>query len=284
MAGHLGYEPLAPPEWMQEKFDEGHRLEPIVIEKLRGMGWAIKTEQAEVNANGDHQMEVVLEVIPGKVEVVGHLDGIIEHPSGPMVLEVKTMADKAWQSFKAKGWDDPSPLITKYKWQASCYMLATGTGHYMVAWNKDTEEMVSEEVWQPFFTISDIANRLAEAEEYIEKGLVPEGCKDFPCAYSYLHFSDDSNVESADIELETLMQSWLTWDQAEKAAKKAKDEHREKMLALTGDTAAAKVKGACGVTVETFWQEEKEYTVKQSGKWVTRVSGPRKGYNATGER
>lgn len=270
VAGHLGYEALSPPEWLQEKFDEGTALEPIVLTELKARGWFIQ----------DEQLEVELEVIPGVAKVVGHLDGTGHPDSLPWgVVEVKTMADKAWRDFALHGWTSSSTLIEKYKWQASAYQLATGKPHYMVAWNKATEEIHVEFVPEPFYSISDIANKLAQAEEYIEKGLVPEGCKDFPCPYYYLHAPNESEISEADEELDELLTNWLYWDKQEKSAKFRKDELRKLILASTGDNCAAKIKGAGGVVVETFWQDEKEYTVKQQGKWVTRVSGPRRRNN-----
>jgi hypothetical protein len=285
VAGHLGYSPVDPPEFMQKAFDEGTRIEPLAIKKLREMGWFIRTSQDEVNANGDYQIEVELEVIPGKVMVVGHLDGVIL--DGRLnacvlrqnILEVKMMADQGWKAFKKHEWNAPG-LIQKYKWQASCYMLATGLPHVMVAWNKDTEELAFAMATEPFYTISDIAKKLAVAEDFIARGVVPDGCTDFPCPYYYLHPPKDEVAKVEDGELEGLLQSWLTWDSAEKMAKKAKDDHRERILKLAGDATAAKVKGECGVTVETYWQNESKYEVTKKEGWVTRISGPRKAKGA----
>ena len=275
VAGHLGYSPVDAPEFIQKAYAEGNRIEPLAIEKLKAAGWDIRTKQKEINANGDYQMEVTLEVIPDKVMVVGHIDGVgsllTEFPLS--VVEIKMMADQSWRAFKKHGWDAPG-LVQKYKWQASAYMLATGLPHFMVAWNKDTEEIVIEFREEPFYTISDIARKLKVAEDYIAQGLVPDGCSDFPCPYYYLHPPKDE-VARADGELEGLLQSWLTWDRAEKQAKKAKDQHRERILQLTGEGLAAKVKGECGVTVETYWQKESTYSVTKKEGWVTRISGPR---------
>ena len=277
MAPHLGFEPVDPPEFIQRAYDEGHRIEPLAIEKLRSLGWEIRTKQKEVNANGDYQMEVTLEVIPERVTVVGHVDGIgsllTEFPES--VIEIKSMADQAWKSFKKHGWDAPG-LVQKYKWQASAYMLATRLSHYMVAWNKDTAELCMVDTYEPFYTISDIATKLAKAEECIESGLVPDGCDDFPCPYYYLHPPKDEVAKVEDDELEFLLREWLVCDRLEKQYKVEKDEKRAKILAMTGDNLAAKVKGECGVTVETYWQNESSYQVTKKEGWVTRISGPRK--------
>lgn len=272
VAPHLGFEAVAPPEFLQNAFDEGNRLEPIALDYLRSLGWEIS----------DEQLEVEVEIIPDAVKVVGHLDGIGRCATTMIpqsVVEIKTMAHKSFMDWANNGWDSQSPLIEKYKWQQSAYVLATGLPHAMVGWDKGAEEgdphTMTHLTTEPFYTISDIATKLAKAEEFIEKGLVPDGCNDWPCFFYYLHPPKDEVAKVEDGELEGLLQSWLTWDRAEKQAKKAKDEHRERILALTGDGLAAKVKGECGVTVETYWQEGTTYTTTRKEGWITRISGPR---------
>ena len=268
VAPHLGFEPVNPPEFMQNAYDEGNRLEPIVLDFMREREWDISSEQEEVN----------LEVIPGVAMVQGHVDGLGWHPtllSKKYVIEIKTMAHKSFLDFANNGWNSKSPLITKYKWQASAYMLATGLPHVMIAWDKEKDVEWTVVTTEPFFTIADIAAKLAQAEEFIEKGQVPDGCQDFPCPYYYLHPPKDEVAKVEDGELEFLLREWLVCDRLEKQYKAEKDEKRAKILAMTGDALAAKVKGACGVTVETYWQNESEYTVKKKEGWVTRISGPR---------
>lgn len=280
VAPHLGFETVEPPEFMAKAFAEGHRIEPLAIQKLWDLGWTVRERQKELNAVGDYQIEVELEVIPGVAKIVGHLDALLEQlGETTSVIEIKMMADQSWKSFKKHGWNAPG-LVQKYKWQASAYMLATGLAHVMVAWNKDTEELHIVEQLEPFYTISDIAQKLGKAEAFITAGLVPDGCEDFPCPYYYLHPPKEQVEKVEEPELENLLNSWLTWDKAEKLAKGEKDAIRRDILALAGDRAAAKVKGDCGVTVETYWQNESSYQVTKKEGWVTRISAPRKGKGA----
>lgn len=266
VAPHLGYEPIAPPEWLQGHFDEGTRLEPIILDTLRDHGWEISAEQKEVE----------IEVIPDRAKVVGHLDGI----GGPAnaqvgVVEIKSMSGKSWEAFSQHGWDAPG-LVQKYKWQASAYMLAAGLPHYMVAWNKVTEELHDVYVVEPFYTLSDIALKIGEAEKHIEEGTLPEGCTDYPCPFFHLHAPSDNPVQPADEELDGLMAKWLALDDNEKTFKKQKDAIRAEMLEIAGTEATASVRGSNGVTITTTWQEEKEYMTKRKGGWVTKISPPRK--------
>lgn len=272
VAPHLGYTPIAPPEVIQRAFDEGHRLEPIVIDMLLARGWEIRTRQDELNSVGDYQIECELEVISGVAKVVGHLDG----DSLVGVVEVKSMAHEAWLQFRKHEWDTPG-LIQKYKWQASAYMLATGLRHQMVAYDKQTGELHIVGTDEPFYSISDIANKLQAAEHYITAGELPDDCNDFPCSYFYLHPAKEVvGVATADEELESILSAWLTADKAEKAYKKEKDALREQILSLaTDELTAGKIKGACGVSVTTTWVEEQYVGYTKKAHWETRVQGPK---------
>lgn len=273
---HLGYQPASPPEWLQEKFDKGHELEPVIKDWLRDRDWVIEREEEEVS----------LEVIPGKVQVVGHVDAIGTHEALGYdgVIELKTMVHKSFEDFRRNGWDSKSSLIEKYKWQASAYMLATGLPHILIAWDKDAgpeSEVVSwvEAVRVPFYTIADIANKLSEAESYIIDGVIPDGCNDYPCPYYYLHESKDAKeVVDADEELEAILAAWHEADKRSKIYEAEKKVLREEIIRLIGDgeLAAPVIKSSLGVKVETYWQEGGEVVSKRTPKWVTKVSGPRK--------
>jgi hypothetical protein len=271
VAGHLGYEPVAAPEFLQKAFDEGSRLEPIVLEKLRANGWVIEGEQ----------YEITLEVIPGQAVVVGHLDGI-GGPAGSRehVVEIKTMAHKSFLDFKAHGWESKSALIEKYKWQQSAYVLGARLPHMMVAWDKETEEIAIINSGVPFYSISDIANKLQVAEDAIRDGVIPEGCTDFPCPYFYLHDTDAKVPPvQADDELEHYLSAWQEMDRQAKIYEKAKGEYRDQIIGLlasrAGELSASTIKSKAGVTVSTTWQEGGEVVSKRTAKWVTRIQGPR---------
>lgn len=288
VAPFLGYGPIPPPAWLQEKFDEGKEIEPKCVEKLRDNGWMIQVSQDEVNAVGDNQIEVELEVIPGVAKIVGHLDGMVHIgpeltvllPSLPAILEVKSMAHKSWLEFDLHGWSTPG-IIQKYKWQASSLMLATGLPHILVAWDKETEELSQVETCEPFYSISDIANKLSQAEAHIEAGTIPEGCTDYPCPYFYLHEVKEE-PEPADGQLDGLMNAWLEANRKAKIYKGEADALREMIVEYVGQEGKARVKGSQGVSVSVSWQEEQEVSYTKKGGWVTTVSAPRKGKGADG--
>ncbi len=264
VAPHLGYAPLDPPEFLQNAYDEGNRLEPIVLNYLRSLEWEITGEQTEVE----------IQIIPGEVIIQGHIDGIAEE----CVLEVKTMAHAAYLDWVKNGWDSKSPLIEKYKWQASAYMIATGREHIMVAWDKSDEDSIHIQTQAtPFYPVETLANKVLAAEQHIREGTLPEGCTDWPCPFFYLHADKEQvPVESADDDLERLLGDWLLLDQDIKRLEKERKILRDQIVGEATDSiVAGKIKGACGVTVSTNWVEEKhvEYDVK--AHWETRIQGPR---------
>ena len=264
VAPHLGYDAIPPPEWLQAKFDEGTALEPVVIDELRNRGWFLQ----------DEQLEVEIEVIPGVAKVIGHLDGTGHPNSLPWgVIEVKTMAEKSWKDFEVNGWASNSSLITKYKWQASAYMLATKKPHYMVAWNKVTKEIYVEFREAPFYTISDIANKLQAAEDAINSGVIPEGCTDYPCPYFYLHAPIEA-PEPAPADLDTLLDAWREANKRKRIYESEESSLRDMIKEYVGEI-AGKVRGSQGITVSTNWVAEKEVAYVKPGHWETRITSPR---------
>lgn len=279
VCGHLGYEPIPAPDWLQAKFDEGHLLEADIIDGLQNGNMKVWAYQDEVNALGDYQHEVELEVIPGVVKVVGHLDGICEEPNviPKSILEIKTMNHKSFLDWEENGWESKSALIEKYKWQASAYMLASGLPHFMVCWDKQEKDWDSRFVTEPFYSISDIALKLSQAEQHIKEGTIPEGCTDFPCPYFYLHENkDDIPTEAADSQLDTLMTAWLEANRKSKVYENEAKALREMIVEFAGEKIVGKVRGSQGVTVTTTWVEAKEVSYKTKAHWETRVTPPKK--------
>lgn len=266
VAPRLGYAPMDPPEVIQRAYDEGNRLEPIIIEGIRND-----------NEVKDEQLEVELEVIPGVAKVIGHIDGKI-NDGGWRLLEIKTMAHAMFDRVESKGWD-AGGIMEKYKWQVSAYQLATGLPVTLCVWDKQEKDWCFIRTEEPFYSISDIADKLQAAEHFIAAGEIPSGCDDWPCPYYYLHeVKDKVPVEQADSELESLLEDWLAADKYEKAAKKDKDKLREAIIALSSnEPGVGKLQGACGVTVSTTWVEEKPVYYVSKAHWETRIQGPRNG-------
>lgn len=275
---HLGYSPIPPPQWLQEKYDEGKRLEPIVVEKLREVLPAntriiyLNTGSSDDGREGE---EVRLEVIPGIATIVGHIDARAVNGVGEKVVEIKTMSDRTWQAFYNAGLEAKGhPLLEKYQWQISTYMLATGLPCMVVGFNKESGEIARVTITEPPKLMSDIAARISKAENHIRLGTIPDGCEDYPCAYFYLH-APKEEAESADETVDNLLAQWLAADKAEKTYKREKDNLKAEIVKLAGEK-ASKVRGSQGVTVSTYWQKEAPVTgYMKKAQWVTSISAPR---------
>ena len=269
VAPHLGYDAIPPPEWLQKAYDEGNEIEPQCIEKLEAAGWKIDASQLEVN----------LEIIPGKVIVQGHLDGIMSLAgSTETVLEVKSMNPKTWKLVLDKGWD-AGGIMEKYKWQASAYALATGLPLTLVAWNKENGDILFLDVSEPFYSISDIANKLQASEDAINSGIIPEGCTDYPCPYFYLHAPIEA-PEPAPKELDGLLDAWKEINRKKKIYADEESSLRDMIKEYVGEI-AGKVRGSQGITVSTNWVAEKEVSYTKPGHWETRITTPREKKDAT---
>lgn len=268
VAPHLGFEPIPPPEWLQAAFDEGSRLEPEIIAELE--------KDLADGAFIDHQqLEVNLEVIPGQAIVQGHIDGIIHYSDRPgNVIEIKTMNPKTWETVKSNGWE-AGGILEKYKWQASAYMLGTGLSLCLISYNKSTGELLYTPLSEPFYTISDIALKVSQAEECIRTNTIPDGCTDYPCPYFYLHGGDNLPPEPADKDMDTLLTAWLEANRRKKVYEGEEKALREMIVEMAGTEIAGKVRGSQGVTVSTVWQKESIVNYTKKAGWVTRVEGPR---------
>lgn len=246
------------------KFDEGHRLEPIIQGLLEEYGWEMTALELEVN----------LPITPSAI-VQGHIDGL----SRGHVIEIKSMSDDTYAAFCSTGFANNNKLLGKYKWQISAYMLALRLPCLVVGYRKQTGELFTIEVDEPPYLMYDIANRIAQAENCIAAGTIPDGCTDYPCAYAYLHAPKDK-VDVAEDELDAVMATWLVVDKEIKALEKEKTTLREEILerALMGDEGLAKIKGGeSGVLVSRYWTEPSEYMVTRKGGWTVKVEGPKNG-------
>ena len=274
---HLGYDAIPPPEWLMQKFQEGTDLEPQVLAELESLGWQLTVTQDEVNSEGDYQLEVMLEVIPGVATVRGHLDatGVEPMSNHPVVVEVKSMAEKSFTEVNRLAWNTPG-LIQKYKWQLSAYMLATQLPGVLVVCSKGADglkNLLYMYADEPFYSISDIANKLQTAEDAINSGTIPEGCTDYPCPYFYLHAPIEA-PEPAPKELDGLLDAWKEINRKKKIYESEEASLRDMIKEYVGEI-AGKVRGSQGITVSTNWVAEKEVSYTKPGHWETRITTPR---------
>ena len=156
----MGVDADPPPDWLQEKFDQGRDLEDDVLDgvpdefrlfdedQLIGLGFTIDTL-------GQIEGEISFPVPGGDPVVVRcHPDGLAEHPEhGLVAVEGKALAE----STAATIWKD---MPAYYKWQISVEALVCGVDKvlFVVGVKNDTgDEIVRHEMrlLDPPFSKSD---------------------------------------------------------------------------------------------------------------------------------
>lgn len=165
--------PLPYPDKVEGWFARGNAHEVECLAAMRADGWTIEHEQGEVRIG----------------ELAGHLDaiGITPYNGGHRVIEVK--APSAWSRFekayKTDTWTDP--LMVKYAWQVSAYMVATGLECVVITYDGHLRWFVIE---KPLHTRDEIEGRVAYITELAKIGL-PTACEpgtvEWTCPYRYLH-------------------------------------------------------------------------------------------------
>ena len=191
--------PAAPtPAKMQEVFDRGHEIEPIVINMLKEQGWNIYDEQKEVI------LPVTFEEFPDSVSqvpppitkplyVLGHVDALGAPPpglSGPEadgfehVIEIKGFGPDLWAKYKAGGLRG----MFGYAVQCSAYQYALGFADLaFVVYNKETGELDIQFFERPVLERWELDVIVAVVEECYRTSQMPSCTLNYPCPYYQLH-------------------------------------------------------------------------------------------------
>lgn len=177
--------PIQRRELLDRTATEGNLHEPTVVEYLIGQGYDISQAQ----------QTVTLPIMRGRVEVRGHVDGLIP---GEAVVEIKSMSKSRFDDWQRKGLH----AFPKYQWQLSCYMYAVsdqwGTepnAVYAVKRRDDGLVDVKEIPWPPPIPFQTIRKKLITVYQYRKKKALPE-C-DVPkseqwwCPFPFLHEGED---------------------------------------------------------------------------------------------
>jgi hypothetical protein len=221
-ARRLGYTPLPPPEKFEAIFERGNLHETMCVDAMHQFGYSVFSQQQEI-------------VIPvGAVQIVGHIDGMVEEYGvlDDRVLEIK--APGAWQKFhdaqKTGDWSDP--LAERYAWQISVYMHALQTEALIACLDGETIRTFVIEVAP--YTLDDIYRRVVQIEDIVRSGTLPAECsvRNYPCPFVYLH--EDPDVETDD-ELDQLAAAYQAAADAEKTAKAQKDQFRDALMRHMAD-------------------------------------------------
>lgn len=229
--------PVAPPEWLQKKFDEGTNAEAGILASY------YKIKQLS-SWRFNNQTEIDWEVLPGIV-VRCHFDAYDE--LNKRLVEAKFLATSGYEKIVKEG----VGAIPYYAWQVSNYMWATGAEvcDFVVAEKVDHGDrgmeigrIHIESITVPPIDKRTIREKVLRVEKLVNGGgalQAPCSSKDYPCPFVYLH--DDEEAEGpltidqtkriADVVYRYKLVQWAI-EQENKALDAVKKELKEIMEGL----------------------------------------------------
>jgi len=224
-AALAGIESAAPSEVIERAFAEGHLHEKAVRDQIEA------TEDTRVV---DDQREVELWVIPGKLVVVGHIDGIVENTR--RLLEIKAMSSRAFADWVKKRFD----YRPEYAWQISVYMLALENEIEGVDYRVKRRDDGLLDVWtfeEPPVSLKEIKLKAIRVLQAHKQGIMPpcDIAQDWFCPFFFLHDEAEDDDVDADVptedipELDMLALEYIECKEVAKEAEKRAKELRKVM-------------------------------------------------------
>jgi hypothetical protein len=210
MAFRLGMEGASPPEWMQERYDEGHAQEALILDKL------VKKHGFVLYATGDEQMTVEKNI--GTTAMVrGHTDalsagGEVEITSfngvpgkqtiniGLTVIDAKALAPEGYKKWVAHNWRD----YPYYLWQQSFYVHGLDADGLVMAVKNKVTGAVDVAYWERAalaVTMVDIVKSVMviekRARDMGNDALMAVDCDPltYPCPFHFLHDGSEKKRE-----------------------------------------------------------------------------------------
>jgi len=234
-----GVQPMEHKDVIKRAFSEGHLHEAAAVEQLTQEGYEF---------NGD-QAEVVLKILPGKLHIVGHIDGYINLGTSDQFDSGEYGGERLWECKSASrssfdqwinGRFNARP---SYAWQLAIYMLASEhlTAHYTVK-RRDDGLIDTWLINEPPKTLRQIRSRAVRLYNMFKKGEMPkcdvDGGASYFCEFWFLHDEDevdDTEVGDGEIpidniaELDDMLAGYYEVVETEKWAKKEKDRIKKQL-------------------------------------------------------
>jgi hypothetical protein len=247
IAAGQGYEPGLLPRNLIRAFNEGHMLEPLVIDRMKMDGWVVFGSQDQGHL-----------VISPKLMVRYHPDGEGNKKGGDIhIIEIKCLSDALWLQAKQHGVGS----LLGYGWQASIMMHATSMPLVWVVYNKglppdqDGVKPPCErqgEIFYEYVAESPIDSlTIIQRAEEVYEGVMGEDllvddrpCDDpshWPCRYLNLRPEPETQEASVLVDdehkedVDRLVREYLfNKGQADECTARAQDA-RDQLIALAGD-------------------------------------------------
>ncbi len=247
IAVRSGFEPMAPPDSMQRRFDEGHLHESNMVQRLN-------TEYGIEVFNREREVE--LEITPTLI-VRGHIDGEgvgwldfqddelrgLGGETPHRLVENKTMSSLAYKEWVASTWEQRWKKYPSYAIQSTVYGEATGIRQqlYCVK-DKESGQMHVEVLDLPCYPLALVKAKVLGIEAHVRQGLpLPEDCdaRSWPCPVFYLGPCGEEQRDTLDERRDEVVQALAnTYDEQKRIeanAKKAKEQARDEIKKHLGD-------------------------------------------------
>ncbi len=163
--------------------EEGQLHEPAIRETLN--------TRYDHDVSGD-QEPVELWIIPDKLVVVGHIDGVCRNHN--KLTEIKTMSRRVFDDWVDKEWDSKPT----YAWQLSAYMFAMGwpdeiVGAEYAVKRRDDGLLWVQDYDKPPISLKQVRKKAIGVLKAWKSGAMP-ACdveNRFPCPVFFLHDEDE---------------------------------------------------------------------------------------------
>lgn len=223
------------PEFLLAAFARGNELEPIVIDRLRKLGWKFDPQEAQAEGN--------LRVGANRV-VRFHPDGVAVPATfnDKRLVEVKSAAHSQFEKGRRHGIE---ALFPEYPWQLSVMMHGLGLPAVWVLVDKETDELHMQWVDTPPVSLGEIVTRAKEVYEGSlgdDIVLTDRPCErpdQFPCRFIHLRPEPEREVRemeaitTEDLDaFETAAMLYAASRETEAQAKKDKEECRKALLEI----------------------------------------------------
>jgi len=228
-AAATGMQEVAKRDWLAQTAMEGHLHEADVRDRLREEGFYIV----------EAQQVVEWEVVPGKVIVRGHVDGLM--PDDDAVLEIKSMSDAVFKEFEARGFETKPG----YAWQVSNYMYAEGATKALYAYkNRNNGQLDHFWITSPPISKGVITRKMVDLRRWIDRGEMPDCdlANRFFCPFPFLHWEEGDAEEvdySGNAALDELATEYVEITADIKDLELRKKELRSGLVSLVGHGARA---------------------------------------------
>jgi hypothetical protein len=215
-AARQGFEPKSPPANMQAIFDEGHRIEEMVLDRLEAEGWNIYNRQKEIQVPVNLPSEL-------PIFITGHLDALGCPPEGlnardpeahlfEHIIEIKGFGSSNMEQYKRSG----LKAFPRYRHQIAAYSVGVPCGDVaFVVYEKETDK-IRVDFFQPDVPEWELTTIILAVEEMVSKQQIPKcDALDYPCPYYYLHDPKEMPMPLA-LDADMLVTAILTIDEQRK--------------------------------------------------------------------